>query len=194
MARWPQATAMRAGEQRRVDDAAADRDRSSARGRRFAPFDAQLAAVQHRPSPCGRRGRGDAAATRAAQAPVPQASVMPAPRSHTRMRMRSRDMICAKLDIGALGKQRMALELRAEAGEVDRFRVGHEEHARADCPSDRRPDRSRGPSAAAADAAVSHVFATAGSRASRGAPGPCRRVTARRRPPRSSSRPAAWSR
>ncbi len=39
-----------------------------------------------------------------------------------------RDEDLREADIGALGEQRMALEHRPQAGEVDRLRVGHEEH------------------------------------------------------------------
>ena len=49
-----------------------------------------------RPRRAGRSARADAPLTKAAQAPEPQASVTPAPRSHMRSRIRSGERICAK--------------------------------------------------------------------------------------------------
>ena len=55
------------------------------------------------------------AATAAAQAPVPQASVMPTPRSHTRMRKDSARTHFDEFDIGARGEPSDDARCRAQA-------------------------------------------------------------------------------
>ena len=70
----------------------------------------------------------------AAQAPEPQASVRPAPRSQTRSSQPVRAHHLGDADIGALGKERIVLELRAELGERDRRRDRRRRTWRADCP------------------------------------------------------------
>ena len=90
-----------------------------------------------------------AAATAAAQAAVPQARVMPTPRSQVLTRDRVRRGDVGERDVGALGKDRMVLEQRAEAGEVvgldvvdpeDGVRVAHVDDRRR--MQDRRVDRA----------------------------------------------------
>ena len=72
-------------------------------------------------------------ATTAAQAPVPQASVSPAPRSNTRKRIERRPMICMKPALTRCGK-RMVLDQRSLAcyrrkidvvDDLDRVRIAH---------------------------------------------------------------------
>ena len=98
------------------------------------------------------------AATIAAQAPLPQASVSPAPRSNTRSRIRSGPRDLREADIGALGKHRMVLQLRAQRGDVDGVEVGHEEDGMRVAHADRR--------------------SAAAGRRTRAAPEPCRRPRA----------------
>ena len=88
----------------------------------LAPFDGEIAAgqltVTLRPVRLSR-----AAATAAAQAAEPQALVRPAPRSQVRITMRSRDRRRGERDVGALRKQRMVFEQRADLV-ADRRRIG----------------------------------------------------------------------
>ena len=100
-----------------------------------APFDLERAAVSDDLRLARPVSPRRAAATRAAQAPVPQARVRPTPRSHTRSADPSRDQDLRDADIGALGKQRMALEHRPQRRRSSMASTSrHEEHRRADCP------------------------------------------------------------
>ena len=81
--------------------------------------------------------------TTAAQAPVPQASVSPAPRSHTRRRMR----VCVddlhEAGVHPLRKARMRLDPRPVGCAPARRRRRRPAAPRADCPSRARAIRAR---------------------------------------------------
>ena len=126
------------------------------------------------------------AATSAAQAPLPQARVIPAPRSQTRSRIVRRSRIVGDADIGALREQRVDARARGRAPPDRPPRHRRRKRSRADCrywcrpaptaaPAPDRGDRYRQPG-------------PAGFRASRCAPAPYRRRSAR--PPGSRLRAA----
>ena len=152
---------------------------------------------------CRRRARPSArrsvsprrcAATSAAQAPLPQARVMPAPRSQTRSRIWSGDRAPSATPILARsGNSGSCSSTRPERGEIDRLGVGDKEgRVRvADIGADRRPPAARAPDRHAAYPSR----APAGCRASRCAPAPYRprrpvRAAPRRRAARRRSRSA----
>ena len=119
------------------------------------------------------------AATAAAQAAVPQALVMPTPRSQVLHRDRVARRDVGERDVGALGEDRMVLEQRPEAGEVvgvdvvdpeDRVRVAHVDRPTANAGSARRSGRS-----AVRWRGCRGIPRRAESRPSRSAACPCRR-------------------
>ena len=86
----------------------------------------------------------------AAQAPVPQASVSPAPRSNTRRRMASRATTCMKPALTPRAKRDVALDQRPlrrdrrgiDVGdELHRVRVAHRDHRDIDAAAFAELDR-----------------------------------------------------
>ena len=145
-----------------------------------APFDLQLAAVEHDRRRGARSGRGGAAFTSAAQAPEPQASVRPAPRSQTRRRMRSGAEHLGEADIGALGKQRVVLERAGRASPTGTASTSATKNVACGLPMLAAAGSASGPAREVEMQRV-HRPRPAGCRASRAAPAPCRPRPGRRR-------------
>ena len=83
------------------------------------------------------------AATAVAQAPVPQASVMPTPRSQTRMRMRPGSSTWANSTLVRVGKEGQGFDPGTERGDRRLFSVRHEQHAMGIAHRDRADRNAR---------------------------------------------------
>ena len=103
---------------------------------RRRPGDLELTAAQLDREPCARRRRAGSMTTATAQAPLPQASVSPVPRSHVRCRMRRRATSSRTRRSPGSGTPDGA-RCAARASRPARARHSSTKSTRAGCPSTR---------------------------------------------------------